>query len=448
MNKQEIIEFYLRSFTLDVDKPAHKLNKKNIQKEEIKKVLDEAKLFNISSRLNYIWSLDYIIENTIIENIHLSDEVLIINKIYAQMKELFPSVKISEESFKNVLNNRYIKSINSMRALAAICHGEISTFNDYDKDNKFLLANYIIKTLILSNVNCKDVENNFEDIKKLTNNNKKYNPIDSLLKFDWCFDDNIFNEFREFMKDKKVVYTEGILNILKDYIKDEESFKEILENKLEFEQNGMNPIEIDINELNIEPEIGVVTTKSTEGIYIDNNTETQSVKSKIREKLMKSLSLLDELKEEDNVAIVEEIKAKNEELESENKRLKHEIAVLKSKVSSTSLKEFIQKIGGPEFGYQLTDLYLLSEEILSDDGNILGRLLNMFSLLEMYNIEPYTAGKSIGEEFEIELKELGPNYNLETPIRSNEEKVKVKIVKYGWKQNNIVIVSPLVKQVM
>lgn len=446
MNKQEIIEFYLRSFTLDVDKPVYKLNKRNIEKDEIKKVLDEANLLNINSRLNYIWSLDYFIEKIVIENIHLSDEILIINKIYNQMKELFPSVKISDESFRNVLNNRYIKSINSMRALAAICHGEISTFNDYDKDNKYLLANYIIKTLILSNMNCKDIQNEFDEIKELTNDNRKFHPINNILRFDWNFDDSIANEFKEFMKDKNEVYTEGVLNILKNCIKDEESFNKILMSKLESQQNSEDLIEIDINELNIVPEMGEVKTYVKEEIYIEHGK--QSIKSTIKEQLMKSLSLLEELKEEDNSNIVEELKAKNEELDNENKRLKHEIEVLKSKVSSTSLKEFIQKMGGPEFGYQLTDLYLLSEDILADDGNIPGRLLNMFSLLEMYNIEPYTAGKSIDEEFEIELKELGQNYNLEAPIRSKEEKVKVKIVKYGWKQNNTVIVSPLVKQII
>lgn len=446
MNKQEIIEFYLRSFTLDADKPAHKLNKKNINKDEIKKVLDEAGLFTISSRLNYIWSLDYAIENTVIKNIHLSDELLITNKINNKMEELFPNLKISEESFKNILNNRYIKSINSMRALAAICHGDINTFNDYDKENKHLLANYIIKTLVLSNMNCNDIQNKFDEIKEITNDNRKFHPIDNILKFAWNFDEDILNEFKEFMKDKKEVYTEGVLNILKDCIKNEDSFNQILVSKLESQENSADLIEIDINELSIEPKMEEVTTDVKDEIYMDYNK--QSIKLIIKEKLMKSLSLLEELNEEDNSNIVEEIKAKNEELENENKRLKHEIEVLKSKISSTSLKEFIQKMGGPEFGYQLTDLYLLSEDILEDDGNIPGRLLNMFSLLEMYNIEPYTAGKLIGEEFEIGLKELGPNYNLEVPIRSKEDKVKVKIVKYGWKQNNTVIVSPLVKQII
>ena len=441
MNKGKIIEFYLKKITLNVNKPTHELNKKGIKEDEIKKVLGEVDLITVSSRLKYIWSLDYVIENTIIENIHLSDEILIINKIYTRMKELFPNVKISEESFKNILRNRNIKSINSMRALVAICYGEMSTFNDYDKDNKFLLANYIIKSLILSNLNCNDIKNIFKEIKKLTNNNTQYNPIDTILKFDWCFSDKIFNEFKLFMKSKKVLYTDGVLNILKDYIEDKEKFNKILGNKSESEQKRTNLIEIDINELNIDPKMKDLTINAIEDIYIDNNAKNKSIKSIIRENIMESLNLLDKLKEEDNSNIIEELK-------NENKRLKYEIEILKSKVSSTSLKEFIQKIGGPEFGYQLTDLYLLSEDILVDDGNIPGRLLNIFSLLEMYNIEPYTAGKSIGEEFEIELKELGQNYNLENPIRSNEEKVKVKIIKYGWKQNNNVIVSPLVKQLI
>lgn len=446
MNKQEIIEFYLKNFMLDIDKPAYKLNKRNIEKDEIKKVLYESNLLDIKSRLNYIWSLDCVIENIVIENIHLSDEILIINKIHNQMKELFPSVKISDESFRNVLNNRYIKSINSMRALDAICHGDINTFNDYDKDNKYLLANYIIKTLILYNINYKDIQNKFNEVKELTNNNRKFHPINNILRFDWKFDDSIANEFKEFMKDKNEVYTKGVLSILKHCIKDEESFNKILMSKLESQQNSEYLVEININELNIEPEMGEVKIDVKDEIYTEHGK--QSIKLTIKEQLIKSLSLLEELKEEDNSKILEELKVKNEELENENKRLKHEIEVLKSKVSSTSLKEFIQKMGGPEFGYQLTDLYLLSEDILSDDGNIPGRLLNMFSLLEMYNIEPYTAGKSIDEEFEIKLKELGQNYNLEAPIRSKEEKVKVKIVKYGWKQNNTVIVSPLVKQII
>lgn len=443
MNKEEIIEFYLKRFTLGEDKPAYKLNKQNIEKEEIKNVLDGVGLLTISSRLNYIWYLDYVIENTILENIHLSDELLIINKISTQMKELFPSIKISEERFKRILSNRYIKSINSMRALSAICYGEIDTFNDYDKNNKYLLANYITKTLILSNVNLKDIENNFEEAKELTNDNQRNHPINSILKFQWCYDDSIGDEFRAFMKDKKVVYLDGVLNILKDCT-DKEKLNETLESKLESKYNNINSIETDTNELNIHQKYEEVTTGE---IYIDND-KLISVKSTIKENLMKSLSLLEELKEENNSTIIEEIKAKNEEIENENKRLKHEIEVLKYKASSTSLKEFIQKMGGPEFGYQLTDLYLLSEDILADDGNIPGRLLNMFSLLEMYNIEPYTSEKIIDEEFGIELKELGQKYNLETPIKGNDEKIKVKLVKYGWKQNNFVIVSPLVKQII
>ena len=211
-------------------------------------------------------------------------------------------------------------------------------------------------------------------------------------------------------------------------------------------------ININIDEFEISPDIVVDISIENE---INQEINEKNDYKKIKYHLTETLNLLSDLEKNRNDENLDEYKVKNNELqdeinrlEEENNRLKNEIDILSSRASATSLKEFIQTIGGREYGYQLTDLYLLSEDIMSDDGNIPGRLINMFALLSAYNIEPYTSGKEIGDIFEIELKELAQKYSLESRIQETDEKIKVQLLKFGWKQNRDILVQPLVKQVL
>ncbi|MBQ3420878.1 MAG: hypothetical protein IJH34_04280 [Romboutsia sp.] len=91
---------------------------------------------------------------------------------------------------------------------------------------------------------------------------------------------------------------------------------------------------------------------------------------------------------------------------------------------------------------------MLCEGIIEDDGNIPGRLINLFGMLENNYLEAFTEDKEINQEFEIDRKTLSQKYMLEMPLRGDDEIIKVKLIKNGWKYNGEIIVSPLVRQII
>lgn len=451
MDNQKLLVDILSRYSMNMKSLKFNMRKKGIRSEDIDSILEEVNLFPDENRNKYMWNLENIIENVILNKIHISDESLIINEIKSEIEHIYPNIKLNEDNFIKLLRDRRYRNINDMRAFSAICNGDLATYNNYSTSECDLISSYIIKTLILFNLDIKQIEEIYIYLNTLYNEvSYEQSEYKKVLRYDWKFKNNILKSFVEFNEGKKPVFIDGVLSILKSYL-DDKTYNEIFAER-ESTEDKLIVQEINIEDFNIKPDI----VNHTEDVVVDETTECEiegtenyNIQEKIKSNLLEVLELVNKFKEikESSNDEVEDLKIKNKELEDENIRLRNEIEVLKSRVSSVSLKDFIQKIGGQESEYELTDLYLLSEEILKDDGYIPGRLLNMFNVLIQFNIEPHTFGKKIGDTFEIELKELSQNYNLSTRIKEVEGPIKVELLKYGWRQNKDIIVRPLVKQV-
>ena len=455
MENQKIILNTLKKYNSNYRYISEWFRKHGVEKSKLSDILEDVGLIKLEDRTEYIWSLESILETTVLNKIYLSEESSLVQEVKDNIEKLYPKIKLSEELFKSLLSSRNYSGINEMRAFTALCNADIDTYNTYSLSDKKMLLRYIIRTLALCNMNIDDLELFYEFIKNITDTQCDEESLyKNMVKQEWRNKDYLIKEFRVFCKSEKPVYVDGIIKIIKENLEKAGLYNKVVQ-VLESKYNKDDEIEtinIDIDEFEISPDVVVDISIENE---IEKEINEKNDYKKIKYNLTETLSLLSNLEKNRNDGSVDEYKIKNNELqdeinrlEEENNRLRNEIDVLSSRASATSLKEFIQTMGGREYGYQLTDLYLLSEEIMSDDGNIPGRLINMFALLSAYNIEPYTSGKEIGDIFEIELKELAQKYSLESRIQETNEKIKVQLLKFGWKQNRDILVQPLVKQVL
>lgn len=199
-------------------------------------------------------------------------------------------------------------------------------------------------------------------------------------------------------------------------------------------------LEVQPTEENVDKKEVVVTSKTE--LEEDLDEILQKVKSTLekaqKEKAVESARDEDEL---NRLKIAEE----------ENARLKAALQHEKERVVQTEEKlytKIFEAIGGKSSNYLLSDLFEETEGKLPDNRNIsTGRLVNLFSNLEVsMGLEAHNEGLEVGEEFTVEKDHLIKNFMVDGPVTSSEEKVTVKMMKYGWSINGKVIVQPLVKE--
>ena len=493
-NKEKLLELSLYSYA-DVNKAlTNKLL--NISPElnpnDIFKFLKSKKLDTLNKRLACIWDLESEIEKIILDNIHLSDEILILDNIKRVITEKYPQLDMSEDTFKIFMRNRNFKGINNMRSFVALCEGDIDECKMYSTESDTIAAYSILRTLIILNeYNETNEESKSDIISDLTNKiidhlykgSSKVN-VNKMMNLSFRHKDFLLSDYRDYIKTTPALYLEGVLKVIKLYFEsnnlmnkynelikayenlysstekinknnDSNIVKEVEKIEEKIDDVELENVSIDdlVSTNEIEPEIMEDVNCNEVDEKIENDTKDSSTTlENIKLKAQELLNLVDEL--ENTKEEVKQAEVNNNsievvsELEKENERLRNEIEILKRRVSDVSLKDFIKQVGGRECGYQLSELYMLCEGIIEDDGNIPGRLINLFGMLENNYLEAFTEDKEINQEFEIDRKTLSQKYMLEMPLRGDDEIIKVKLIKNGWKYNGEIIVSPLVRQII
>ncbi|MFF2912079.1 hypothetical protein [Paenibacillus sp. NPDC057934] len=137
--------------------------------------------------------------------------------------------------------------------------------------------------------------------------------------------------------------------------------------------------------------------------------------------------------------------------EEEIERLKQALEQEKLKTRYAEEKTLVQLITdlGGKGKYLLSDL--LEESLGIKPSNPVvstGRLINLFSILDRaIGLERYSDGRELNEPFSIFRNELTKTFEVNAPIQSQEDRITVKIIKYGWMLDNKVVVSPLVSEI-
>ncbi|MES9683101.1 hypothetical protein ABWK22_09315 [Gottfriedia acidiceleris] len=195
---------------------------------------------------------------------------------------------------------------------------------------------------------------------------------------------------------------------------------------------------------------------------IDINKELQNQLEEPKEELITALenamsavqTAIDKASKLPNNSLVsqESIQSRLKIAEDEIDRLKLALQQEKEKVEKVEEKAFakvLNAIGGESGNYLLSDLFEESQGKAPSNPNIsAGRLINLFSSLSLaIGLEEYSNSYEIGSVFMVHKEELIKNYRIDGPVVSQNDSIQVKLLKYGWTINGIVVVQPLVTEI-
>ena len=172
MENQKIILNTLKKYNSNYKYISEWFRRNGVEKSKLSKILEEVGLIKLEDRTAYIWSLESILENIVLNKVYLLEESSLVQEVKDKIEQLYPNIKLSEELFKSLLKSRNYSGINEMRAFTALCNGDIDTYNTYSLSDKNMLSRYIIRTLALCDMKIDDLELFYKFIK-----NSPYNYI-------------------------------------------------------------------------------------------------------------------------------------------------------------------------------------------------------------------------------------------------------------------------------
>lgn len=462
-SREKVLEVALRRYTQKTVFIKEAAEKRGVSRKISTEILKGIKLDNIEARTDFVRDLDLNLEHLINEHINVEEMSYIIRKLNKYIDEKYSYVGMTPNIVKSFVGSRHYDTVNDMRAFKALCSGDLETYNLFARESKDILMYSIIRVLSLilpSNVEVIELEDAITSKfggEKEDNSPSTYAKV---LKREMGKDGYLIKFYKEKVKPSDLCFYEGVLSILDPVLK-ECGYDVHLDKK---EEVSVDVEEIDvIDELFDETETCVAlptlnnvqetcTTENKEEAVQDNSDiEIEKVNGdvlvKLKNRIAECSEIVDELEKEIQSLKTVVAGSELEELRIENAKLKNENEVLRVKTEGASLKDFIKTAGGRDTNYQLSELYLLSEDMVEDDGNTIGRVINVLTILESFGISAYFGDKKYLEEFEIERKELAKKYALEMPLVGSNDTVKVKLIKNGWMQDGNVIVLPLVKQI-
>lgn len=232
-------------------------------------------------------------------------------------------------------------------------------------------------------------------------------------------------------------------------IRSDEKRLPVVNNKVDTEEE--TPIEVGGIELSVQEEEfveqkEVVEEPKNELVYSLENVLT-AVKSALS--LASQLPVAeDESEKTEKFASEEQLRIAEEEIA----RLKSALHQEKEKVVQAEEKAYqnvLQAIGGDSSNYLLSDLFEESQGKAPNNPIIsAGRLINLFSSLSLaIGIEEHSNGYELGDTFLVGKDELIKNYRIDGPVTSQRDKIKIKLLKYGWSINGKAVIQPLVTEI-
>ncbi|MBQ3420879.1 MAG: hypothetical protein IJH34_04285 [Romboutsia sp.] len=297
-NKEKLLELSLYSYA-DVNKAlTNKLL--NISPElnpnDIFKFLKSKKLDTLNKRLACIWDLESEIEKIILDNIHLSDEILILDNIKRVITEKYPQLDMSEDTFKIFMRNRNFKGINNMRSFVALCEGDIDECKMYSTESDTIAAYSILRTLIILNeYNETNEESKSDIISDLTNKiidhlykgSSKVN-VNKMMNLSFRHKDFLLSDYRDYIKTTPALYLEGVLKVIKLYFESNNLMNKYNELIKAYENLYSSTEKINKNnDSNIVKEVEKIEEKiddvELENVSIDDLVSTNEIEPEIME---------------------------------------------------------------------------------------------------------------------------------------------------------------------
>lgn len=459
-NKEKVLDVALKRYAQKTAFIKEALDKRGVSRKETTLILKDIELDRAVNRVDFVRDLDNKLEHLINQHINGEDMSYIVRKLNNYIDEKYSNIGMTTNVVKSFVASRHYNTVNDMRAFKALCDGDLETYNLFAGGSKELLMSSIIRVLSLvlpSNVEVMNLEKVVTD--KFGGEGKDNSPsiYAKVLKRDMGKDGYLIKYYKEKVDSSTLCFYEGVLSILEPVLKEcgceiscdknedvvEDEASDLIDSLLNETENCAAAPTLQGTEDNDKREEIASDIKSE---VTTENLENEDDLMVLKKKVAECIEIIAKLEERQSVKDVSST-SELEELKIENAKLRNENEILKVKAEGASLKEFIQKAGGRDANYQLSELYLLAEDMIEEDGNTIGRFINVLTMLEAFGISAYFGGKKYLEEFEIERKELAKKYTLEMPLVGANEVVKVRLIKNGWMQDGNVIVLPLVKQI-
>lgn len=447
MDKRErILETAFKRYTQKTSFVKEALEKRGCNKKESTEVLRQLNLDSVTNRVKIVRDMESKLEDLIDKNINGETFDFIVRELKKYTDEKYKELNITEDVIKSFIGSRYFETINDMRAFKAICDSDLDTYKMFAGDSRELLMYGAIRVLALITQDSDKVRDMGEYISKEFDekyNGEKGSTYERLLKKEMGKDGYLVKGYSDEMNGYRICFYNGIVDILEPVLR-EHGYGEYCDGGVKMKEAAK---EVEINKV-VESEIATDSSIVTVEDTVDENV-FEALKEKTKELMAMVSGLEDRVKAKESLEVVvtnEDHSKELEEIRLENARLKNELDRLKAKAEGPSLKSFIQLAGGRSGNYQLSELYLIAEDMVKDDGNSVGRFINILTMLESFGVSAYFGNRKFNEEFEIERRELSKQYMLEMPLRGDNEVVKVKLIKNGWMLDGQVIVLPLVVQ--
>ncbi|MGM0501232.1 MAG: hypothetical protein ACQERJ_01765 [Bacillota bacterium] len=441
--------------------------------------LERVNLADYNDRNNFYWELEVKAEEIIYSNSDLENKALadLIVEKWNQKDTKFP---ITQEAVLDFLGKKRFKFSKTQKGFRYLCEGDIDSYKMFGESpyifadllTRFMLLVYSYKSTGLDNsrkiLKYYFASNGLKEYKNVIEN--RFREVDNF---------GLMTVYGRHMNLDKFVFTEGILKIINDYVLavDKNEAKRMW-NEITEAVNEQSNLEYELivasdeitDETNAESGGEKNTEKSNKSSDKENKSEQdkkiENDSSQLNEESKKTMEIfkdniterLDKLDNKVDQVLANQTQENSttenqrmERLEARNLNLQRKLETLRREnddIESKVMSKIIKKLGGKDANYLLSKLHAESKGELPNNRQISkGRLINLFSAFKSLGVKPYSAGKKLGEVFEVEKSELIDKFMLEDPINAVDDKLKVKLVGKGWIYNDQVLVMPLVKEV-
>lgn len=497
INEVEIQKAFLNTINASAGEFRKALGKPS---EELTDYMKKHQLNNPKYREEVAWHVQGLLENSLYKHGSYDNFPEIVQPVVEKWNAE-NEYKLSYEALEEHLP-RLFKTPNSRKAFVELCEGDVESYKAFAKYPDIFM-DYLIRAIVVSNLTSrngiksvatkvfysffkgnanKEYENSLKRLNLLSEgrpNEDKSKPVFITFKkavrygqvmreleqpfikgFDTIFkqviemDPNVLKEntygnfFRRYNSRELAQTATQVqmfeeeneiddLNILNENIPVSANVEEVLSLK-ENAPIAVSPVEVEV-------EVEVASFSDEETVFLSKFDETIA-----RLQAQKAEAAAIFTNQSQNVDITqyeERLKIAGDDIHRLERAIEDEREKSKT-IEENSYKKLIDAIAGAGSNFLLSDLY--RESI--DEGNhsreiVQGQLMNLFNQFNMaIGLDVYANGHQIGDEFDVARPDLAHDYSVLNEVQTKGDKIRVKLLQYGWTLNGKVIVQPLIQE--
>ncbi|MEO2223029.1 hypothetical protein [Priestia megaterium] len=450
--------------------------KQGLSREEVEKLLREDKILDFYKRELMLWRMHHLVEEIVLQHpTHSNGDLTEILVLKWNEKE---NVKITKSDCKQFIESMYLQLDNRKRAFISLCNNDIQSCLVYLRKDSFPMVEWLLRLGLLVGKRELDIIDIAKVIvkKHFPHVSEKDEIFDAFRKLNFTmktekkrtkFDFERIKNYKKAFLLNDLSFSRGLSSFILDEIQSYNTepfihFKTVLQSFLDSELRASNTEKEEEQTLNFQSDKQEINLDNTE----DQNDTISEIFEEVQGKAnlkpavtmdgnkdMDLLSAVESLKEKavKHLDLVNSYKVKIEELEKENLRLSRQVEIYEQSKVETSYEKFtsfIKSLGGREGNFALHELFKESNgDSHQDPLQTQGRLITLFSSMQLMGVEPYLANYQLDEIVTLNKMDIGNKFTVKSMIQSSTEDVQVKIVGYGWTLNGKILVQPIVEQV-